>query len=205
MKHIFNDISKEEKQKILEQHSGGMVIDNKKFLRLLESSLGNVKPILNEEGDVATNAKNCGWGSDVASYKASGFMCPKKVPTDWTNFPCVPSHPSAVWTKNSDGTFLMSIGSTIYYNNGRKTLNDKMVEFTCQDPEFKSVKRLSSSKLAKATDAPKNVKAFQTWVLNTKKDARVLGSYSADGVWGPRTQTAWSLYKTEYQKSNPGQ
>lgn len=49
MKHILNNIDQFEKQRILEQHSGGMTINNKKFLKLLESKLGNVKPLLNEQ------------------------------------------------------------------------------------------------------------------------------------------------------------
>jgi hypothetical protein len=49
MKHILNNISQEEKQRILEQHSGGKTIDTSKFRQLLESKLGNVKPLLYEQ------------------------------------------------------------------------------------------------------------------------------------------------------------
>lgn len=49
MKHILNNISQEEKQRILEQHSGGKTIDTSKFRQLLESKLGEVKPLVMEQ------------------------------------------------------------------------------------------------------------------------------------------------------------
>jgi hypothetical protein len=49
MKHILNNISQEEKNRILEQHSGGKTIDTSKFKRLLESTMGDVKPLIAEE------------------------------------------------------------------------------------------------------------------------------------------------------------
>jgi len=48
MKHILNDISKEEKNRILEQHTGGKTIDTSRFKMLLESSLGDVKTLVSE-------------------------------------------------------------------------------------------------------------------------------------------------------------
>lgn len=56
MKHILNNISQEEKQTILEQHSGGKIIDTSSFKRLLESKLGDVKPLVMEQvtGDTQT-------------------------------------------------------------------------------------------------------------------------------------------------------
>lgn len=48
MKHLLNNISQEEKNRILEQHKGGKSIDTTRFKALLESSLGNVKPLIME-------------------------------------------------------------------------------------------------------------------------------------------------------------
>jgi hypothetical protein len=48
MKHILNDISQEEKNRILEQHSGGKKIDTSRFKSLLESKSGNAKPLISE-------------------------------------------------------------------------------------------------------------------------------------------------------------
>lgn len=48
MKHILNNISQEEKNAILEQHSGGMKVYNEKFKQLVETKQGSVKLYLNE-------------------------------------------------------------------------------------------------------------------------------------------------------------
>ena len=49
MKHLLNNISQEEKNRILEQHRGGMSIDTTRFKALLESTMGNVKPLIIED------------------------------------------------------------------------------------------------------------------------------------------------------------
>ena len=49
MKHLLNNISQEEKNRILEQHRGGMSIDTTRFKALLESTMGNVKPLIMED------------------------------------------------------------------------------------------------------------------------------------------------------------
>jgi hypothetical protein len=48
MKHLLNNISQEEKNRILEQHRGGKSIDTTRFKALLESKSGNVKPLIME-------------------------------------------------------------------------------------------------------------------------------------------------------------
>jgi hypothetical protein len=53
MKHLLNDLSSDEKNRIREQHEGGMSVDNSKFKKLLESKLGDVKLLVTEE--MATN------------------------------------------------------------------------------------------------------------------------------------------------------
>lgn len=42
-------MSEEEKNAIREQHSGGMKLNTEKFFRLLESKLGDAKPLINEQ------------------------------------------------------------------------------------------------------------------------------------------------------------
>jgi hypothetical protein len=49
MKHLLNDLSSEEKNRIREQHEGGMTIDTSKFKKLLETKLGDAKPLVMEE------------------------------------------------------------------------------------------------------------------------------------------------------------
>ena len=53
------------------------------------------------------------------------------------------------------------------------------------------------------TERPKDVKGFQSWVINTKQDNQILGSFGADGKWGKNTSNAWVKYGEEYKKSNP--
>lgn len=76
MKHILNNISQEEKQKILEQHSGGRFINTSSFKRLLESKLGNAKPLVMEEA--IGNTQTAGGGGKVLKNKEyidePGFM-----------------------------------------------------------------------------------------------------------------------------------
>lgn len=55
MKHLMNDLSIEEKNRIREQHEGGMKIDTSKFKQLMESKLGNAKPLVSEQGHTLTD------------------------------------------------------------------------------------------------------------------------------------------------------
>ena len=52
MKHLMNDLSIEEKNRIREQHEGGMKVDSSKFKKLMESKLGNSKPLVSESGSM---------------------------------------------------------------------------------------------------------------------------------------------------------
>lgn len=76
MKHLLNNLSNEEKNRIRNQHGGGMSVDNSKFKRLVESTLGNSKPLITEQ---ATNSivkiqKNFGGTPDE-----NFFMLAQKV------------------------------------------------------------------------------------------------------------------------------
>jgi len=51
MKHLLNDIPEWERNSIREQHKGGTTIDTSRFKKLMESKLGNVKPLINETDD----------------------------------------------------------------------------------------------------------------------------------------------------------
>ena len=51
MKHLLNNMSEEEKNSIREQHEGGKKIDTSRFKSLLESKLGNVKPLVEQFDD----------------------------------------------------------------------------------------------------------------------------------------------------------
>jgi len=49
MKHILNNMSEEEKNSIREQHSGGMKVMTENFGKLINSKLGDSKPLVNED------------------------------------------------------------------------------------------------------------------------------------------------------------
>jgi len=56
----------------------------------------------------------------------------------WEKFPCVVNHPNAKKGTMENGNWTYNINGDIYYNNGRKMTNSGMVNYTCDDPEFKS-------------------------------------------------------------------
>jgi hypothetical protein len=49
MKHILNNLLEEEKNAIREQHTDKLKVATENFSKLVESKLGDVKPILSEE------------------------------------------------------------------------------------------------------------------------------------------------------------
>jgi hypothetical protein len=48
MKHLLNDLSEEEKNRIREQHTGGKKFIIENFKKLVDTRLGDAKPYLNE-------------------------------------------------------------------------------------------------------------------------------------------------------------
>ena len=48
MKHLLNNLSEDEKNSIREQHTGGMKVMTENFSRLLNSKLGDAKPLVSE-------------------------------------------------------------------------------------------------------------------------------------------------------------
>ena len=47
------------------------------------------------------------------------------------------------------------------------------------------------------------IKKFQSWVINTKKDKKILGTggdsgFGDDGIWGSKTNIAWEKYGSSY-------
>ena len=45
------------------------------------------------------------------------------------------------------------------------------------------------------------IKAFQNYVLTTKKDTSILGKSGADALWGNNSQKAWDKYGKDYKES----
>jgi hypothetical protein len=71
MKHILNNLSEEEKNAIREQHEGGMKVITENFSKLLNSKLGDVKPLVNEQ----TIASNVLSGSSQKAVKQVFDSC----------------------------------------------------------------------------------------------------------------------------------
>jgi hypothetical protein len=51
MKHLLNELSDSEKNRILEQYDNSLIVETKKFNKFINSKLGNVKPLLEQEED----------------------------------------------------------------------------------------------------------------------------------------------------------
>ena len=60
MKHLLNNLSEEEKNAIREQHTGGMKVMTENFSKLLNSKLGDAKPIVEQKEE-----ENEGIWSDI--------------------------------------------------------------------------------------------------------------------------------------------
>jgi len=75
MKHLLNDLTEEEKNAIREQHTGGMKIVNENFSKLVNTKLGDVKPLVMEQSD------------DVRMKKAIQCFLNKKGFKDDSNHP----------------------------------------------------------------------------------------------------------------------
>ena len=58
MKHLLNNISEEEKNRIREQHEGGMNLSIDNFKKLVETKLGDAKPFINEASE--ETCEQCG-------------------------------------------------------------------------------------------------------------------------------------------------
>ena len=58
MKHLLNNISEEEKNRIREQHEGGMNLSIDNFKKLVETKSGEAKPFLSEQNAETLPSKN---------------------------------------------------------------------------------------------------------------------------------------------------
>jgi hypothetical protein len=96
MKHLFNDLSSEEKNAILEQHKGGKVITNENFNKLSKHKSGNVKLIKEQSVDpteviVAMQACFASANVDAEPCINAFNEAIKKMPTG------TPPNPQEIW------------------------------------------------------------------------------------------------------------
>jgi len=82
MKHILNNLSEEEKNAIREQHAGGMKVITENFSKLLNSKLGDVKPLVNEQtSDQIVNVVSGTAGGGIGGLFASADLIVNGVGT----------------------------------------------------------------------------------------------------------------------------
>ena len=76
MKHLMNDLSAEEKNRILGQYNNSFIIDTSKFNKLMESKSGDVKPLINEQNVVNPVILKPGETNNVAQQ---GLIVPQDL------------------------------------------------------------------------------------------------------------------------------
>ena len=77
MKHILNDLTEQEKNSIREQHTGGMKVITESFSKLINSKLGDVKPMVNEQLNILPAANKLApqlQAADLSCIDASLFQ-----------------------------------------------------------------------------------------------------------------------------------
>ena len=73
MKHILNNLSEEEKNAIREQHAGGMKVMTENFSKLINSKLGDSKPLVNEQASPKDSAHHSIYFDIKSRYLPFGF------------------------------------------------------------------------------------------------------------------------------------
>ena len=81
MKHILNNLTEEEKNSIREQHTGGMKVMTENFNKLINSKLGDSKPLVNEQTSINSGDVSCLKNS---SYK---FVSAQKMDPNGPHIP----------------------------------------------------------------------------------------------------------------------
>jgi hypothetical protein len=88
MKHILNNMSEEEKNAIREQHTGGMKVMTENFNKLINSKLGDSKPLVNEAAPGVEPVYDRDEDQSVATifFKEGQTTLPPKDTNDIINF-----------------------------------------------------------------------------------------------------------------------
>ena len=78
----------------------------------------------------------------------------------------------------------------------------KIIKLTESELSKVIKKIITEVTIPKTTD---EIKDFQSWVVNVKKNKTILGKggdsgFGDDGKWGSKTQLAWNTYSNEYNK-----
>ena len=103
MKHLLNNLSNEEKNNIREQHTGGMKVITENFYKLLNSKLGDVKP-LTEQSPLAKVAAAASGAGSGAQQGQSVQSTPKKAVAAISTYGFSLLIPKALEYLNGSGT-----------------------------------------------------------------------------------------------------
>lgn len=167
MKHLLNNLSTEEKNSILEQHEGGIKIKSNKFKYLVESKLGNVKPLIMEQGSqksVLIKVKTEGWGKIPKELSSNDSPTPKCT---YSGYFLSFKYNGIYYDIDLNGIISGVRGDTDSFENMHKLLTEGIVEgvFMCgtnesliNPIEFEGVKYLQLFNGTPASEVLTNIK-----------------------------------------------
>jgi hypothetical protein len=150
MKHILNDLTEQEKNSIREQHTGGMKVMTENFNKLLNSKLGDAKPLVSEQVFP-------GPGTSRPVPPKPGTTAPTKPGT--TTPPTSFTNKTVNLYRNVQNTNFykkITIKSTNTSSNGKVILtiradDDEYIEFNCSNKG--SLEYFNKSEMGLTTDA----------------------------------------------------
>jgi hypothetical protein len=150
MKHILNDLTEQEKNSIREQHTGGMKVMTENFNKLLNSKLGDSKPLVSEQVFP-------GPGTSRPVPPKPGTTAPTKPGT--TTPPTSFTNKTVNLYRNVQNTIFykkITIKSTNTSSNGKVILtiradDDEYIEFNCSNKG--SLEYFNKSEMGLTTDA----------------------------------------------------
>jgi hypothetical protein len=102
MKHLLNNLSNEEKNNIREQHTGGMKVITENFYKLLNSKLGDVKPLT--EQSAAAYKPMTATQRETSGVVQQGQSTPKKAVEALSTYGFSLLIPKALEYLNGSGT-----------------------------------------------------------------------------------------------------
>lgn len=113
MRHILNNLTEEEKNSIREQHTGGKKIMIENFNKLINSKLGDLKPLMEEETSSNPEGRNNPEWINLVSKLTQLSYSPKIITFNSYDTPPIPSQ-SMNWgtAKGPNGNYGMAIAST---------------------------------------------------------------------------------------------
>jgi hypothetical protein len=120
MKHILNNLSEEEKNAIREQHAGGMKVITENFSKLLNSKLGDSKPLVNEQVKKGPSTDDLIMFLNAVTRKINGFTYNPKGFNNSNAY--VSNHPALEEYKGKPLAFENKYGANIFFDKSRNSI-----------------------------------------------------------------------------------